>query len=119
MHIINFTNLKSLQEDVRRNVHQRISFRVDGVSGSMSDAVSIIEKEIESQGLSCRIYTAGRIAATGASFLGGLTAAAGIASAIGIAAHNLATLNPDYEVKKHKIDGAISVNYEKSESKKS
>lgn len=114
MHIINFVNLNSLKEKVRENVGRRISFRIDGVSGSMGEAISILEKEIESQGLSCRIYTAGRIAATGATLFGGLTTLVGVVSAVGIAAHNLVTLNPDYEVKKHKIDGAISVNYEKS-----
>ncbi len=115
MHIINFTNTPSLKDQVQRNIRNRISFRVDGVSGSMSEAINIIEREIETQGLSCRIYTAGRIAATGATLFGGLTSIVGIASVVGIAAHNIVTLNPDYEIKKHKIDGAISVSYEKSQ----
>jgi hypothetical protein len=68
---------------------------------------------IEPAGLKCRVYTKGRIAAAGASLLGGITGAAGIASAISIAAHNLATYNPDYEIVKHLVDNTLSVFYKK------
>ncbi|MDD7984379.1 hypothetical protein PQO01_05385 [Lentisphaera marina] len=77
----------------------------------MSDSVRSIEREIESQNFKCRIYTAGRIAAAGGSVFTGVLGVVGAASAIGIAAHNLATYDPDFEIKKHKIDKAITVAY--------
>lgn len=42
-----------------------------------------------------------------------VTQLAGFASAIGIAAHNLATLNPDYVIGKNKPAGRVTVTYKK------
>jgi hypothetical protein len=94
-------------------IRSRSSFEVIGLSGRMSSAIQKIENVIEPAGLKCRVYTKGRIAAAGASLLGGITGAAGIASAISIAAHNLATYNPDYEIVKHVVDNSLSVLYKK------
>ncbi|MGL6355841.1 hypothetical protein ACSZMT_19440, partial [Aeromonas veronii] len=55
----------------------------------------------------------GRIAAAGATFIGGATGVAGLAYAVGIATHNLVTYNPDYEIVKHVVDKSISVLYKK------
>jgi len=88
------------------------SFEIVGLSGRMSSAVSTIENIIESKNLSCRIYTKGRVAAAGGSLFGGITGVLGVASAIGMAVHNLATLNPDYEIAKHQIDNKLSVTYQ-------
>ena len=90
------------------------TFEVTGLSSGMSDAVARIENAIESAGLRCRVYTYGRVAATGASFFGGVTGLVGLASTVGIAAHNLATLNPDYEIAKHMVDNMLTVKYCKS-----
>lgn len=87
------------------------SFEIIGLSGRMGSAVSKIEHIIESKGLSCRIYTYGRVAAAGGSLFGGITGVLGLASAIGMAAHNVATYNPDYEVAKHLIDNKLAVTY--------
>jgi len=100
-------------EKVKELISQRKSFEVLGLSGRMDSAVSKVENLIESSGMSCRIYVYGRVAAAGASFFGGVTGLVGIASAVGMAAHNLATYNPDYEVAKHKIDNKLSVKYKK------
>jgi hypothetical protein len=94
-------------------IKNRESFTIIGLSGKMSDAVEKVESLIEREGLSCRIFTSGRIAAAGGSFFGGITGIAGIASAIGIAAHNVATYDPDYEVAKHIIDNKLTISYEK------
>ena len=99
-------------------VKQKKSFEVVGTSGKMSEAVNIVETAIESLGLSCRIYTKGRIAAAGATVFGGVTGALGAVSAVGIAAHNLATYNPDYEVVKHVVDNKLSVIYQHEEDSK-
>lgn len=98
-------------EKVLNFIKARCSFEVTGLSGRMDSAVSAMENVIEGQGLKCRVYTYGRIAAAGGSFFGGITGALGIASVIGIAAHNLATFSPDYEIAKHVIDNKLSVNY--------
>lgn len=97
-------------------IKKKISFEVVGVSGKMSDAVKTVENAIESLGLTCRIYTKGRIAAAGATLFGGITGVLGAASTIGIAAHNLATYNPDYEIVKHMVDNKLSVVYQREDS---
>lgn len=74
-----------------------------------------MDTAIESLGLSCRIYTKGRIAAAGATVFGGVTGVLGAVSAVGIAAHNLATYDPDYEVIKHMVDNKLSVVYQRDE----
>lgn len=43
------------------------------------------------------VYTAGRIAALG---VGAITIVGGVAAGLTIAAHNIATYNPDYETAK-------------------
>ena len=89
------------------------SFEVVGLSGRMKSAVVTTENQIESQGLRCRVYTYGRIAAAGATVFGGVTGLVGITSAAGIAAHNLATFNPDYEICKHPVSNKLTVKYKK------
>lgn len=76
-------------------------------------AIETLERLIESQGLKCRIYTFGRIAAAGASVAGGVTGLLGALSGIAIAAHNIATWNADYEVAKNLLASTIHVTYKK------
>lgn len=68
-----------------------------------------IEKLIESQGLTCRVYTAGRIAALG---VGAITIVGGVAAGLTIAAHNIATYNPDYEIAKF-YPAMLAITYKK------
>ncbi|MEZ9187687.1 hypothetical protein AB4158_26660 [Vibrio splendidus] len=98
---------------VKKLIDAKVSFEILGLSGRMGSAVTTLEQLIESSGLSCRIYTYGRVAAAGGSLFGGVTGVLGVASAIGMAAHNIATYDPDYEIAKHKIDNKLSVNYKK------
>lgn len=103
-------------EDIRSEktinlIKSKSSFEIVGLSGRMDSAVSTIENLIESEGLKCRVYTYGRVAAAGGSFFGGVTGLIGLASAVGIAAHNLATFNPDYEIAKHLVDNKLSINF--------
>lgn len=102
--------------NIKDLIKEHKSFEVrglHGVSGGMDKAVSKIENLIECQGLSCRIYTYGRVAAAGATLVGGVTGLAGLASAVGMAAHNIATYDPDYEIAKHLVDNKLSVKYKK------
>lgn len=85
------------------------SFQICGVT-DLSKCAVLIEGEIENLNLSCRIYTEYRTAAlAGEVFLGGV----GLIAAAAIAAHNLATFNPDYEIGKNKINSTVSVIYKK------
>jgi hypothetical protein len=103
---LDYTSVKEL-------IGNRESFEIIGLSGQMGDAVQKIETIIESQGLSCRIYTYGRVASAGATLFGGITGFVGLTSVVGMAVHNLATYNPDYELAKHLVDNKLSVKYQK------
>ncbi|WP_318442583.1 hypothetical protein [Photobacterium leiognathi] len=94
-------------------IAKRKTFEVVALGSCMDKAVKIVEKKIEDNGLTCRVYLYGRVAAAGASVFGGVTGLLGIASAVGMAAHNLATYNPDYEIAKHKIDNKLTVIFKK------
>jgi hypothetical protein len=88
---------------------ERKSFTVFDVS-DISGLVTELEGEIESLNMSCRIYTEYRASAlAGEVLLGGV----GLLAAVAIAAHNVATYNPDYEVGKNKLNRSISVTYKK------
>jgi tRNA(Ile2) C34 agmatinyltransferase TiaS len=85
------------------------SFTVRAVS-EHSELVQRLEKRIEERGMTCRIYTENRgYVAGGAALLTGV----GAAAIIGIAAHNVATWNPDYEIAKDFVDNKISVTFKK------
>jgi len=98
--------------DVNLNhlLNTKSSFVVTGVGGNILEATRMIENAIESRGMSCRVYTRNRSIAATASIWTPL----GALSFIGIAAHNLATYNPDYEIGKAIIDHKIYVEYKKS-----
>lgn len=98
-------------EKISELLKAKQTFEITGLSGRMNEAVKWVEGRIESHGLRVRVYTYGRVAAAGGSFFGGITGAIGMASAVGIAAHNLATLNPDYEIAKHLVDNMLTVKY--------
>lgn len=93
-------------------IDSKVSFQVVSIQ-HMGSVVEKIEGRIEKAGLSCRVYTEYRSAAVAGSVLGGITAIAGVASAAAIAAHNLATWNPDYELGKNQVKGQLSVVYKK------
>lgn len=111
MEILQYDDFRT--EKITALINARSTFEIVGVSGNMGSTIRILETTIESAGLKCRVYTQGRIAAAGATFLGGATGFAGMFATLGIAAHNLATYNPDYEIVKHVVDGSISVRYKK------
>ena len=97
-------------------IESRSSFFVNVEKGKQQTAVLALERAIESAGLKCRVRTANRgwaIAATTVFTLGvGATAAAAVA------VHDLATINPDYEIIKGMFDSDIQVEYMKSAEKR-
>jgi hypothetical protein len=64
------------------------------------------------KGHDLQIYTEYRAAAVAGS-LWTPTVILGIAAAVGMAAHNLATINPDYEIGKNKVAGTVTATYKK------
>ncbi|PTT92338.1 hypothetical protein DBR45_54020 [Pseudomonas sp. HMWF031] len=89
-----------------------------------SNTLTWLEQAIEKQGLSVRIYMRARKLSmssfagfVGAGVIGAPVAigavAVGLVAGVGIAAHNLATLNPDYEIGKHPLGSTLYVDYKK------
>jgi hypothetical protein len=103
-----------LNKDLLRNlIEKRKSFTVIGIN-DMSFVVKKIENEIEKYGLTCRVYSEFRSTAmAGVVVPTGFTQITGLATAIGIGLHNLATLNPDYELGKNKLGNSLNVMYKK------
>lgn len=101
-----YNELKSKIADL---IQQKESFVAIGLGGQLFEASAYIEKEIESAGLSCRIYTRNRSVAAGSMVWTG----AGLLSLVGIAAHTLLTINPDYEIGRASVDNKIYVDYKK------
>jgi hypothetical protein len=104
---VSFSELKAGGAKLLVDEYQ--SFEVFSLEGKQSDAIDILEKLIESRKLSCRVYTANRLAVAGGALFGGVTGIFSLASVVAIAAHNLATLNPDYEIIKYMVDDKLTV----------
>ena len=98
-------------EKLSELVRAEKTFEVTGLSGRISEATEWVENKIENEGLKVRVYTYGRVVAAGGTLFGGITGVLGLASVVGMAAHNLATLNPDYEIAKHLVDNMLTVKY--------
>jgi len=94
-------------------ISSKESFEVVGLGGKLLEAVRLVESKIEVTGLTCRVYTAGRIGLAAGSFAGGVTGALGLLTATGIAMHNLLTLSPDYVIEKYPTYNRIVVRYKK------
>lgn len=101
-----YNEIKPQLEDL---IKKKKSFVIIGLKGELLDVSAHIEQTIEAAGLTCRIYTRNRTWAAGAIAWTG----AGILSLAAIAAHNVATFNPDYEIGRCAIDNKIYVDYKK------
>jgi len=97
------------REKIDQLINEKRSFVVIGLGGELVEASAFIEKRIEEKGLSCRVYTRNRSLVAGAMSWTG----AGLASLAGIAIHNLATFNPDYEIGRAVVDQRLYVDYRK------
>lgn len=100
------------QAEIVEAIRNRETFEVGGCQGRMSDAVLFLERTIGVEGLDYRVYTKGR---TAAMLVGLAFPIVGIATAAALAVHNLATMNPDYEIMKRPFDGALLVSFMKNE----
>ncbi|WP_133543557.1 hypothetical protein [Mesocricetibacter intestinalis] len=99
------------QAEARKLINERRSFEICNIAVADMLAVSQdLENYMESQYLKCRIYTKNRIV-TGLS--GFLNPAWGILSLVSIAAHNLVTYDPDYEIGRDIANNRIEVIWKK------
>lgn len=104
---ITINNYMSLVDEL---IQKKSSFIINNVDvEDMLEVCANLENTIESQFLTCRIYTKGRLMAGLLSFL---SYRVGVASVIGIVIHNFLTYNPDYEIARDMANGRILVNYQ-------
>lgn len=104
-------------DDIVAAIRNRETFNVVGCGHKLGKAAVWVEKAIENEGLKCRIYSKGRSTLlAGFVIPTGITQIAAAAAAIGIAAHNLATFNPDYQIMKREIDHSLKVTYKKKKA---
>ena len=99
-------------EELIALIQRKESFTITRVK-NFSQAVKKIERLIEAQNLSCRIYTAGRSTTMAATLASGPAVIFGLVSAAAISAHNLGTRNPDYEIAKYPLAKKLVINYKK------
>lgn len=87
------------------------SFEIVGVPTDELKAVTdMLERYIESIHLKCRIYTKNRVVAGAAGLL---NPAWGVLALAGIAAHNIVTWDPDYEIGRDIANNRVSVDWKK------
>lgn len=96
------------------------SFEIIGLRGNFTSSIKNIETRIESQGLKCRVISDAKVILAQAGSLGfiaGLSVAvSGVAAIITgttIAAHRIATYDPDYEIIKDYINKSLIIQYKK------
>jgi F0F1-type ATP synthase assembly protein I len=100
------------QDAIRAAIRNHESFEVGECHDRMDDAVLFVERAIGGEGMTSRVFTKGRTVALAAGLV---VPPAAAAMAVGLAAHNLATLNPDYEVMKRPLDKALRLTYVKDD----
>lgn len=76
----------------------------------MIEITTEVERIVEGQGMSCRIYSRNRAAVVAASTFVTVIVWANLAA---VAAHNRATWNPDYEIGKDLVDNKLYETYKK------
>jgi len=104
---------EELQKRIETLLSAHESFEVvDVKSFKQSTVVDVIERSIESMGMTCRVRTRGR--GVVAAALAVPTFGGSIAAGAAIAVHNLATKDPDYEVIKDMIGSDVRVIYFKN-----
>lgn len=102
---------KTYQSQVIDLISNHQTFQVCGVpTDEMLSVSSELEALVESQYLKCRVLTKNRLVS---GLAGLLNPAWGVLSLASIAAHNLVTYDPDYEIERDIANNRISVLYKK------
>lgn len=80
------------------------------LNGEITYIPSLLESIIEGAGMSCRIYTRGRVAPIAPWLVvPGVGQVIAAAAAVAVVAHNVATYNPDFEIRKNSLKGNVLV----------
>lgn len=109
--ILDFSADELDDETLSRLIAEKKSFQIVAVK-HLGSVVNKLEGTIEKSGLRCRVYTEYRSAAMTGMVIP-VVWSVSVLSALGIAAHNIATFNPDYEIGKNKLAGTVTVIYKK------
>lgn len=72
-----------------------------------------LEKTIEAEGMKVRIYMKARVATIASAAWTGWGTVAAAAAGLAMAAHNVATWSPDYEIAKHPLGCTLYVTFVK------
>jgi len=110
--IENFTSDELSKEKLDQLINEKKSFKVIAVK-DISFIVNKLEGAIEKKKLSCRVYTEYRTAPIAAGMFTPFTIVESAIAAAAVAAHNIATYNPDYEIGKNKLKSHVSVIYQR------
>ncbi len=100
------------QDAIVKAIKTHENFEIGGCQKRMGEAILFVERTIGAEGMTSRVYTKGRATALLVSMA---LPAVGVATTAAIAAHNLATINPDYEIAKRPIDGVLRLAYVKDD----
>lgn len=109
--VLNFDDIN--RQEISELLQKNRSFDVVELRGRMKDAIALIESEIESIGMTCRVYTYGRFVTVGACLAGGILGEMAKAAAVGMVLHNLATFDPDYEIAKNYLSNKLLVRFKR------
>ncbi|MDD5157244.1 hypothetical protein [Sulfurimonas sp.] len=128
--IENFTTDELSTEKIDALIKSKKSFQIVAIK-DMSHVVNKLEGAIEKQNLKCRVLTSYRGAVAGAAGVGGVATAGAIAgvgaaagtaiiafpaialASVALAAHRLATYDPDYEIEKNLFQKNVKVLYKR------
>lgn len=113
INIENYTADEISMAKLNALVASKASFKIFMVE-DISIMVKKIEGTIDKNRMRCRIYTEYRSAAMAAAAIPtGVTQITGLATALGIGIHNIATINPDYEIAKNSVNSSVTAIYKK------
>ena len=103
---------EEMQKRIEVLVQEHKSFEIVDVKiGKQGTVVNIVERTIEANGMKCRVRTNGR------GFVAAALAIPTCGASLGaVAAHNLSTVNPDYEIIKEILGSDVRVIYFKNKS---
>lgn len=109
------------QAQIADLVKNKTSFEINGLRGNFMAGIKLVETQIESQGLKCRVKSDVKSAVVQGGALGAvfsvLSAPATLTvftlGAVASVGHGLVTYNPDYEILKDYVNKNLKVIYKK------
>ncbi|QFG28512.1 hypothetical protein F6476_04545 [Pseudomonas umsongensis] len=110
--VYNFEEISN--DEILERLRNKESFKINKIPfGAYTEATAKIESLVESLGYKCRVYTIGRVGGILPAIGSGVGAVVGIGTALTIAAHNVATWSPDYEIGRNLYGRDIELKYKK------